>query len=515
MDGATLTRRTLFRSAAAGAALAGIPGDLAPLLAAPRPQVSWQAASPSSLPAPDPLVHLVNRITFGRTQEDLDHARSLGFENFIAEQLYPENIDDRETEAAVRSLFPTLRMSNAQLLLLDKPQVVLELKSAAVYRAIASRRQLYEMMIDFWTNHFNVYHLDGKVAYFKTVDDREVIRRYALGKFRQLLGASARSPAMLDYLNNDTNTKDGPNENYGREVMELHTLGVDGGYTQNDVEQVAQAFTGWTLGGRKGGRAGTFYFNAANHNDGPKTVLGNALPAGLGVNHGERVLDILAGHPATARHIATKLCIRFVSDTPPASVVDTVSRAFASTGGDLRETMRALLLSPEFRAAADQKFKRPLELLASAVRVLGAAAGPESGKPLLNVLRGMGQLPFDWHPPNGYPDAAGAWANTNGLLNGWNLGLSLGGNRLHDVQTDLAALAAGTPGWPRPTAGALADHLTGRLLARKVEPADRAQIVSYVTGGKPAQTVLTAAQAQAKLPGLVALILDSPYFQWR
>lgn len=514
-----LTRRTLLRSATLGAALAGLPGAL---LAEPRPQMAWKAAvAPgtgagiSSLPAPDPIVHLVNRITFGRTPDELAHARALGYTGFIAEQLAPEAIDDSALAATLRTLFPTLTMSNAQLLALDKTEVVLELKSATVLRAIASKRQLFELMVDFWSNHFNVYHGDGKVGWYKTVDDRTVIRRYAFGRFRDLLGASAKSPAMLDYLNNATNTKNGPNENYGREVMELHTIGVDAGYTQDDVEQVAQCFTGWTIGGRKGGTLGEFYFRAADHNDGPKTVLGNYLPAGLGVGHGERVLDILAAHPATATKIATQLCVRFVSDTPPAALVSAVARTFTATGGDIRETMRTLLTSAEFRAAADQKFKRPFELVASAARALTATLGPASGKPLLGVLRNMGQLPFGWPSPNGYPDAAGAWANTNGLLTGWNLGLALGGNHLPDVQTDLGALAAGTPGWPRPTAGDLTDHLTARLLSRTLEPADRTKIATYAATGKPPQTRLTPQQAQAKLPGLVALILDSPYFQWR
>lgn len=512
LDGAILTRRTLLRSATAGAALAGLPGAL---LAAPRPQMTWKASSPSDLPAPDPIVHLVNRITFGRTPDVLAHARALGFDGFIAEQLEPETIDDSALAASLRTLFPTLTMSNAQLLPLDKTEVVLELKSAAVLRAISSRRQLFEMMVDFWSNHFNVYQLDNKAAWYKTTDDREVIRTYAFGRFRDLLGASAQSPAMLDYLNNATNTKSGPNENYGREVMELHTVGLGAGYTQDDVEQVAQCFTGWTIGGRKGGTLGEFYFRAADHDDGPKTVLGNYLPAGMGVGHGERVLDILAAHPATAAKIAGQLCVRFVSDTPPASVVNAVAQTFTATGGDLRETMRTLLLSPEFGSAADQKFKRPLELVASAARTLASRLGPTAGKPLLGVLRNMGQLPFGWQAPNGYPDAAGAWANTNGLLTGWNLGISLGGNHLPDVTTDLGGLAAGTPGWPRPTAGALTDHLTSRLLSRTLDPADRSQIANYAADGKPPQTRLTALQTQAKLPGLVALILDSPYFQWR
>lgn len=510
-----LTRRTLFRSAAAGAALASLPASA---LVLARPSVAWAAASgPSALPPPDPIVHLVNRITFGLLPEDLARARRLGFEGFVEEQLQPEAIDDSEAAATVRASFPTLTMSAEALSRLEKSQVVTELKAATVYRALASRRQLFEMMVDFWSNHFNIYHQDGQIAYFKTVDDRNVARRYAFGRFRDLLGASAKSPAMLSYLDNATNTKAGPNENYARELMELHTLGVDGGFTQADVEQVARCFTGWTIGrgGQRGGRYGTFFYNAASHDNGARTVLGTVLPAGLGIGHGERVLDILAAHPSTAKLIATKLARRFVSDAPPASLVNAVSRTFLQTGGDIRETMRTLLLSPELRASTDQKLKRPLEVLGSAVRTLDAQLAPESGRPLLNVLRNMGQLPFGWHPPNGYPDVAGAWGNTNGLLNRWNLGLTLGGNSLPGVRTDFAALTAGAPGSPTPTAAALADHLAQSLLRRPLEAADRNLIASYAANGLPPQTRLTQTQVQTRLPGLVALILDSPYFQWR
>ena len=352
-------------------------------------------------------------------------------------------------------------------------------------------------MVDFWSNHFNVYHLDNKVGYYKTVDDRAVGRRYAFGTFRQLLGASAKSPAMLDFLNMATNTQSGPTETFGREVMELHTMGVDTGYTQDDVEQVAQCFTGWTIGGHKGGTLGAFFFRAADHDDGPKTVLGHALPAGLGVGHGERVLDILAAHPATAQHIATKLCVRFVSDAPPASLVTAVSQTFTRTGGDLRETMRTLLLSAEFRASADQKFKRPMELLAAATRTLAVDVGPEGNQPLLNVLRNMGQLPFGWAAPNGYPDAAGRGRTPAACSAAGTSASALGGNHLHDVHTDLVALASGTPGWPRPTPAALTDHLTARLLARSLDPADRAQLSAYAAGGLSTTSPFTAAQAAA------------------
>jgi len=513
VPGETLTRRTLFRTAGAGAAVAALPGAaLAPLFAENFPVLKWPAPTTTTdLPAPDPIVHLVNRITFGLLPSDLERARSLGFDGFIAEQLQPETIDDGETEAAVAKAFPTLAMSPATLLKLDKGDVARELKGAAIFRAVTSQRQLFEMMVDFWTNHFNIYQTEGQIYYLKTVDDRDVVRRYAFGKFRDILGASAKSPAMLLYLNNAENKKSGPNENYGREVMELHTIGVDAGYTQQDVQEVAKAFTGWTVG-KRGPSAGRFVFSAADHDNGARTVLGQSIPAGLGQGHGERVLDILAGHPATAKRIATKLCVRFVSDTPPASVVNAAAATFTSSGGDIRETMRTILLSGEFRAATDQKFRRPLEHVTAALRTLDAVVTTEGVKPLLGVLKLMGQAPFDWHPPNGYPDVSGAWGNTNGMLNGWNLGLSLGGNHLTGVQADLNAL---TGGLKNPTAVSLTDTLSKRLLARDLTSADRDRVVQYVAAGRPPTAPIPAAKVKGSITGAIAVLLDSPYFQWR
>jgi uncharacterized protein (DUF1800 family) len=519
LPGETLTRRTLFRTAGVGAVAAALPvalpgTGLASLVSDDWPRLQWPAAAPATtadLPAPDPIVHLVNRITFGLRPSDLDRARSLGFTGFVEEQLHPESIDDAETEAAVAAAFPTLTMSTASLLKIEKGAVSRELKGAAVHRAVASRRQLFEMMVDFWSNHFSIYQNEGQIYYLKTVDDRDVARRFAFGKFRDLLGASASSPAMLLFLNNAENKKNGPNENYGREVMELHTIGVDGGYTQQDVQEVAKAFTGWTVG-KRGPQQGRFVFAAADHDNGARTVLGQSIPAGLGQGHGERVLDILAAHPATARRIATKLCVRFVSDTPPASLVNAAATTFTSSGGDIRETMRTILLAAEFRAAADQKFRRPFEHVTAAVRTLDAVVTAEGIKPLLGVLRLLGQLPFDWHAPNGYPDANGAWANTNGILNGWNLGLSLGGNHLAGVQTDLTALSAGLK---NPTALSLTDALAQRLLARRLVAADRDRIVQYVAAGRPPGAPIPAAKVKASTTGAIALLLDSPYFQWR
>jgi hypothetical protein len=510
MPGKALTRRSLLRTT--GLAAAALPAaGLSPAFAA-----RWSAAAAgiSGLPAPDPLVHLVNRVTFGVSPRDLERARQLGFKGFVEEQLHPEGIDDSEVEERVRAGFPTVGLDQVPLERHDRLLVASELKAATVLRAVASRRQLFEMMVDFWSNHFNVHHLDGPVAYFKTVEDREVIRRHALGRFRDLLGGSARSPAMIVYLDNFTNVKSSPNENYARELLELHTLGVDGGYTHEDIEEVARAFTGWTLSriGNVGRRRNQFHFDSHQHDDGARTVLGTGIPAGLGVGHGERVLDLLAAHPSCARFLATKLCRRFVCDDPPAALVDRVAATFTATGGDIREVMRVVLLSDEFRASADQKLKRPLEVVASALRTLEARISPAGARTLLDVLQVMGQLPFDWPPPNGYPDVAEAWGNTNGLLDRWNLALALGSGGLPGVEVDVGAWLGGLR---RPTSVTLAGHLARRLLARAIDGADLRQVVRHLAAGESPTAPIPRSRLRSAILDGVSLILSSPYFQWR
>lgn len=500
MHGEALTRRSLLRSA--GTVAAALPASgFSPAFAGSPSAIRWSAnaAVSSGLPAPDPLVHLVGRITFGLSLRDLSRARQLGFEGFVEEQLHPEAIDDSEVEAAVRAGFPTVALGQGNLENYGRLVVAGELKAATVLRAVSSRRQLFEMMVDFWSNHFNVHHLDGPVAYFKTVEDREVMRRHAFGRFRDLLGGSAKSPAMIVYLDNFSNKKSRPNENYARELMELHTLGVEGGFSEEDVQEVARAFTGWTLKriANVGIRRNTFYFHALQHDDGARTVLGTQISAGLGIGQGEQVLDLLAGHPSCARFLATKLCRRFVSDRPPASLIDKAAAAFTATGGDMREVMRVILLSTEFRAAAGQKLKRPLEVVVSALRTLEARISAEGMETLLSVLFRMGQLPFDWAPPDGYPDVAEAWGNTNGLLDRWNFALALGWNHLPGVEADFEEL---TGGLRRPDR--LADRLIERLLARRLDAADRQQVIRFLTNG-------------GSVMGAVSLILSSPYFQWR
>jgi uncharacterized protein (DUF1800 family) len=501
---ATLTRRSLFTTAWSGAE-------------SPE-SIPWSAGAPfaSGLPAPDPIVHLVNRITFGASPEVLAHARALGFEGFVEEQLHPEQIDDSTVEAVVRERFPTVGMHPLALDKRNRLDVAFELKAATVYRAVAGRRQLLEMMVDFWSNHFNVHHLDGPVAYYKTLEDRRVIRPHAFGRFRELLVGSAKSPAMIVYLDNFFNRKTRPNENYARELMELHTLGAGGGFDQRDVEEVARAFTGWMLGAVGGPevRVGKFLFAPAEHDDGARTVLGTEIPAGLGIGHGERVLELLATHHACAPFIAAKLCRRFVADQPPSALVERAAATFTATGGDIREVMRTILLAEEFRGAADRKLKRPLELLVSALRTLEARLAPAAMPALLDVLEAMGQLPFNWPPPDGYPDVAEAWSDTNGMLDRWNLALALAANGLEGTEVDFDALTAGLR---RPTPTELADHLIARLLARALAAADRRQVIRYLAGA--AGTAATAPIPQPDLRsvtmGGVSLLLGSPYFQWR
>jgi uncharacterized protein (DUF1800 family) len=513
------TRRQLLATAGAGTALAfldtGTPAWATP--APPRPALAtqWEAATnPAAIPPPSPEVHALNRLTFGIRPEDLAHVKKVGVRGFIREQLQPDDLDDSAVEGVLAGAFPSLTLAPPQIgpVARDKDArrpVALDLKQATIYRAVASSRQLFELLVDFWTNHFNVYHFDSLCAALKTADDRDVVRPNVLGDFGTFLRASAASPAMLIMLNNAQNKKQGPNENYAREVMELHTISVNGGYTQTDVQEIARCFTGWTLD-----QGGAFQFLARNHDTGAKTVLGVAIPAGRGIQDGEQVLAILAAHPATATFLATKLCRRLISDQPPAGAVSAAAATFSATGGDLRETTRTILLSPEFTASADAKAKRPFEFVAAAVRAVGATVSTPTGtKSLYTSLHTLGQSPFDWQAPNGYPDATGAWINTNGLLARWNFVVSLVNGTLAGVKVDLAHLTPGTPGSLTPAQ--LVDALTDRILHRPLTAADRSQLLAYASAGVPANRPIGQAAALAKTADVAALLLDSPYFQLR
>ncbi|MCP5097230.1 MAG: DUF1800 domain-containing protein, partial [Chloroflexi bacterium] len=281
----------------------------------------------------DPILRLLNRAGFGPRPGELDRARQMGMATYLEEQLNPENIEDRAADLIGRNL-TLYQMDPTQLANQDEKDGMIELIGSTLARALYSKRQLYEAMVEFWSDHFNIYVRKARpMPLLKIMDDRDTIRPHALGKFRDLLFASAKSPAMLIYLDNIQNEKSQPNENYARELLELHTMGVNSGYTQQDIQEMARALTGWTVG-RRGRNQGKWIFNPNIHDDGVKQILGHTLPAGQGVQDVEQMLEVLAIHPATATFIATKLVRRFVADDPPADLVTQVAQTFQQTDGD-------------------------------------------------------------------------------------------------------------------------------------------------------------------------------------
>jgi len=324
--------------------------------------------------------------------------------------------------------------------------VARDLSEGKLLRAVYSNRQLDEVLADFWFNHFNVYLDKGADRYLVTEYERDVIRPRVLGKFKDLLEATAKSPAMLFYLDNWQSVgPDAPqargkkgarglNENYGRELLELHTLGVDGGYTQSDVTEAARCFTGWTI--LQPQRGGGFIFNSRVHDNGEKTVLGVRIPAGGGIRDGEAVLDLVARHPATARFISKKLATRFVADEPPASLVDRMAETFRKTDGDLRAVMKTMLEGKEFfsEGAYRTKLKSPLEMVASAVRSVNGEV--DYAFPLANQVAQLGQPLYRKQEPTGYSNTSQEWLNSGGLLARMNFVLQLADNKIPGVKVD-------------------------------------------------------------------------------
>lgn len=499
-----IDRRTFLSHSAGMAALLATGASLSS-----RSRAASRVAD--SLSPPDPLILTLNRTTFGITADLLAQASQLGREEWLEQQLDPESIDDSGVEAVLSQQMPTLYLSPRELARWPEPQQVpAQLKQATLYRALYSRRQLLEVMVEFWSNHFSIYHLDGPLRLLKTIDDREVNRPHALGSFRDLLHASSKSPAMLVYLDNHTNVAGTPNENYARELMELHTLGVDGGYTEQDVQEVARCLTGWAVGRYGTDEVGQFRFYPRRHDDGKKQVLGTRIPANGGIRDGETVVDLLAGHPATARFIATKLVRRFVSDEPPANLVQRVAATFEETDGDIRSLLRVILFSDEFLASADQKLKRPVEFMASALRVTGLAPNRRIYALLRQALNAMGQVPFNWIPPDGYPDVATYWASTNGLLNRWNFTSAL-------VATgrDRSGINYREFIGRQTDPDSVVDALAVRLLHRPLTAQDHKLFSRFLSDGADNTRALSQEQLATAVPSLIGLMLSSDYFQYR
>jgi uncharacterized protein (DUF1800 family) len=542
--------------------------EAAPPLAAGKP-----ASAVPSNPEDRAIVHVLDRMGFGPRPGDVDRVRAMGLQAYIEQQLRPERLSDEAMAGRLASL-PTVTLSSREIVrdyllpvqLLRRQQqqqqrqqqapqtgasqesgpartpelveaarnaraVLDDISSQKLLRAIYSERQLDELMVDFWFNHFNVFAAKGATRGYVTEYERDVIRPHVLGRFRDLLEATAKSPAMLFYLDNWQSaaaagvpttasrertaaasrripvrhgqtllpprqpsrpavpTRQAPrgiNENYARELMELQTLGVDGGYTQKDVQEVARAFTGWTIERPRLG--GGFRFEPRLHDDGEKIVLGHRSKAGGGESDGERGLDILARHPSTSRFIATKLVRRFVSDDPPPSLVERAARRFRDTDGDIREVVRTIVTSPEMFAPAAYraKVKTPFEFVVSAMRATGAESS--SAVALAAAARDLGMPLYMCQPPTGYADRAGAWVNTGALLNRMNFAVALTGNRLRGVRMPHGAMVA--------DAGRARDALVGGVLAGDISPA----------------TAATIARAE-RAPQAIALVIGSPEFQ--
>jgi uncharacterized protein (DUF1800 family) len=563
------------------------------------------------------ILHLLNRITFGPGPGDVERVRARGLKAFLNEQLHPELIQDLEVEAKLASL-PTLSMTAAELVenfpapkpaqqlkrqaatkppadpavparrvvepgaapqrqmdppgpdapRLEGPQEVLfELGREELWRAVYSRRQLQEEMVQFWMNHFNIFAGKGADRWLLTSFEREVVRPHTLDKFENLLIATAESPAMLFYLDNwmsatpnpanhpgrgepapnsggsqvlrephgrlgqsgigepgpaegvppgkqpqtqpragnvpRPNLRRGLNENYARELMELHTLGVDGGYTQQDVIEVARCFTGWTIDRPRQG--GGFTFNPRMHDFGPKVVLGHKIEAGRGIEDGLEVLHLLAQHPSTAHFISLELCRRFVADDPPASVVDRAGKTFLKTNGDIRAVLKTILTSREFysQSAYRAKVKSPLELVASSLRALGGDT--DAGAPLMMALARMGLPMFQYQAPSGYPDRADSWINSNALLARMNFATLLASNHFRGTHVDPGRFVQ-EGAFPE----VVVDELARGLLAEPVSRQTKGAILQQISA--PATTNAATQQEVAKM---TALLLASPEFQRR
>ncbi len=513
----TLTRRDLFKLGGLGAATVAasacgalgrrlLHDDLPAALSAPPTPIAPGPADALSggdaglpLMAVDPTWRLLNRAGYGPRPGDAERVAAQGVDAYLAEQLAPDSIDDQAADLIVRGI-DLYHREIGDLINQEPADAALALGAATLARALASRRQLFEAVVEFWSDHFNIYlRKNPLMAAFKIVDDRDAIRPHALGRFADLLSASAHSPAMLIYLDNAQNRGAAPNENYARELLELHTLGVDGGYDQDDVREAARALSGWTVV-RRGRRQGQVLLAPGQHDDGAKTILGVTFPAGQGVGDIERLIALLAEHPSTARFLAHKLARRFVADEPPADLVADLAGIYAATGGDIRAMLRHLFTSDTFRTAPP-KLKRPYTYLVSALRSVGADVS--RGRDIGRWLNLLGQPLFQWAAPNGYPDVSAAWAAN--LLPRWNFALALLTDRTGARVPFADLLAAGR-------AGNAADALNlfaGLTLGRALDDEALDLLVGYVGTDR-----LDRREAQQRLREAVALIIASPAFQW-
>ena len=542
-------------------------------LAAAATALAWRSSFAADDVGADraEALHVLNRLAFGPAPGDLDRVTRMGASAWIAEQLHPErlalpswladqlsslqtpNRTQREMVDEYREMARQAKQARqAEPASPDgaKPRtgegaerrekiaaIAVEAGQERLLQALASPRQLQEVLVDFWFNHFNVFQGKGLVRVLTESYEREAIRPHVLGRFRTLLGATAKHPAMLFYLDNwlsaapgyrpphragggGAGKSDGLNENYAREVMELHTLGVDGGYTQQDVTELARILTGWTLapgkpprrrlvmgsdGGVEPHGDSIFAFDPARHDDGPKTWLGHHV-APDGQREGETALDVLARHPATARHIASKLARRFVADAPAPALVDRLARRFLDTDGDLRAVMQALVESPEFLDPRTSKFKTPYQYVLSSVRATGIVT--TNARPLMAVLAQLGQPLYGCQTPDGWHDTEADWLNPNAITQRVNFATALASGKLPLQRVDDPNAPAGSNGMKAIERQADRAMARDQAVEGATPPVDVEAL--FATLG-PAITDRTRAAVAVAQPALrAALVLGSP-----
>ncbi len=458
------------------------------------------------LPYTNLETHLLNRISFGINQASMSQLLQMGHEAYIDYQLDADNIDDSEIEDIIAQYLPTVAMSTSEIFSLIQSETInqfdaaIELKVATFLRAVYSKKQLFQVMVEFWNNHFSVYHFDGPVAFLKTVEDREMMRPYALSSFRNLLQENAKSPAMIYYLDTFSSSKESPNENYARELMELHTLGVDGPYTHHDIDEVARCFTGWSLQQTMG----DFQFYPFLHDYEEKQVLGQTIAAGGGQTDGEQVLDILADEDSCAAFISKKLCQHFISDNPFNELIEETTEVFKQTDGDIKHCLRHILLSEHFQFSRDQKLKRPFHYLTAASRTLNAnILNGNSIREAFNLLEALGHLPFNWQSPDGYPDYASHWESTTGMLYRWNFINGLSFNNLLGFNYSIDEIFS-QPHTPENIYIQILDN----VIYRKMNRTDEINLMQYLMDGSINNVV-----SETKIQGALAIAMGSPYFQ--
>ena len=536
----------------------------------------WKGKLPiAELSEDEAITHALNRLGYGPLPGDIERVKRTGLEVWITQQLHPESIDDAALHARLAG-FPSQNMSAAELMIeyprpdaaakklgitpaeynqrmqdaMHPPQgqrpaadrrpyaIVNDLQMAKIVRAVYSERQLQQRLTDFWFNHFNVdVRKSQEEPYLLGAYEQNAIAPRVLGKFRDLLGATAHSPAMMIYLDNwlsaDPDSfervrhatpaqrvqwkslppiggKRGLNENYGRELLELHTLGVDGGYTQADVIAVAKCFTGWSV--RDPQKTAEFYFDSRTHVPGEKRVLGKKIHETDGEKEGEKVLDMLVKHPATAKHISYRLAEDFVSDNPPPELVARMAKEFERSKGDLREVMRAMIYSPEFwsRAAYGAKIKKPFDFVVSAAR--GVGADVNSPQPLVGRVGQIGEPLYQCLPPTGYKDNAATWVNTGALLNRLTFALAMARGQVRGTEVDLASRLGDDAGGNPKLA---IDRAIDAFLGGQISASSRQTLEREMTDPQVVHARLDDPVKQVDLGVITGLVLGTPEFQRR